>query len=128
MYVCSLYLSVYIVTRIHIGVSNFQGDNNSCLDHTAMTDNSSFGIRFYFHLSLFTAQFMKISCLAYSKTLKMEAALPSEKSNGSLRSKLNCIIEDLTLHSHRYENLKSFTVYIFVLLYSLLNSFQISLI
>jgi hypothetical protein len=49
-----------------------------------------------------------ISFLAYSFTLKMEAACSSETSVDTQRTTRRYIPEDRTLHNHRYENLKSY--------------------
>jgi hypothetical protein len=52
--------------------------------------------------------FARVSCSAYSSTLKMEAILSSETSVNFQRTAQRNITEDSTLHNHRCENLKSY--------------------
>jgi hypothetical protein len=50
-----------------------------------------------------------ISCLAYSSTLMNEATCSSETSVDFQRTARRYIPEDGTFHTHRCENLKSYT-------------------
>jgi hypothetical protein len=52
--------------------------------------------------------FTLVSCLAYSSTLKTEATSCSETSVDFQRTTWCHIPEDITLHNHRCENLKSY--------------------
>jgi hypothetical protein len=58
------------------------------------------------HVGLFIYLF--IFCLACSWTLKMEAICSSETSVGTQLTTRRFIPEDLSLHNHRCENLKSY--------------------
>jgi hypothetical protein len=53
--------------------------------------------------------FTLVSCLAYSSTPKIEAIYSSETSVDFQRTKRRYIPEDIALHNHRRENLKSYT-------------------
>jgi hypothetical protein len=52
-----------------------------------------------------------VSCLAYTSTLKMEAACASETSAGFQRTTRRNSIEGRTIHNHHYENHKSYIGY-----------------
>jgi hypothetical protein len=56
----------------------------------------------------FKPDFMLVSCLAYSSTLKMEAMCTSETSVVFQRTTQFFITEDSSLHDHYCENLKSY--------------------
>jgi hypothetical protein len=55
-------------------------------------------------------EFRLVSCSDYSSTLKMEAVCSSETSVDFQRTTRRYIPQDRTLHNHRCENLKSYTV------------------
>jgi hypothetical protein len=58
---------------------------------------------------------MLVSCLSYSSTLKMEANYSSETSVEFQYTTWHYILEDITLHNHRCENLKiSYDNFLFV--------------
>jgi hypothetical protein len=61
----------------------------------------------YFLLATF---FTLISCLAYSSTLMMQMTCSSETSVNFKRTTRRYIPENRTLHNHRCEYLKSYTV------------------
>jgi hypothetical protein len=57
--------------------------------------------------ALFATCFTLVSCLAYSYTLKMEAICFSETSVDSQWTTWYYILEEITLHNHVCENVKS---------------------
>jgi hypothetical protein len=50
---------------------------------------------------------MPVSCFDYSSTMKMEVICSSESSAGFHRAARNCVQDNITLRSHRRDNLKS---------------------
>jgi hypothetical protein len=74
----------------------------SILIHLFVMKDSNFTYR-----TLFVTCFMLVSCLAYSSALKMEATCSSETSVDFHRNTRRYISEDITIHNHRCENLKS---------------------
>jgi hypothetical protein len=64
---------------------------------------------------------MLVSCLAYTSSLKIEATHSSKTSVDFWRNKWSYISEDRTLYNHRYENLKSYTLFAWIF-YDLLNT------
>jgi hypothetical protein len=61
-----------------------------------------------FHLLGYNASHLLVSCEAYSLTLKIEATCSSETSVYFQRTTWCYVLEDRTLHNHRYEDLKSY--------------------
>jgi hypothetical protein len=60
---------------------------------------------------MLTTCFTLVSCLAYSSTLKMKATFYCETSVDIQRTTPRYISEDITLHNHYCENLRSYKSY-----------------
>jgi hypothetical protein len=67
----------------------------------------------------------KVSCLAYSPTLKMEVICYSETSVDFERTTRSNITEDIALHIHRCERLKTYGDVVFTVMCELNFSFVI---
>jgi hypothetical protein len=67
-----------------------------------------------------TATYLLVGLLDFSLTLKMEALCSSEKSVATQRTTWRHIPEDDTLHNHRCENLKLYSLTVCLYVYPLI--------
>jgi hypothetical protein len=75
-----------------------------------LTEFYLLGYNAIYSRALLVVSFTLVSCLTYSSTLKMEVTCSSDTSVDLQRTTRRYIPEDWTLHNHRCENLKFFSL------------------